>query len=192
MSQPIAIGHYEKLRARTKEIALVDGAANLLNWDEETYMPRKGLAFRAEQLAFLSGWSHRQFTAPEVGDWIKACEDHSFAPDSDEAVNVREWRRSYDRATKLPAELVEEFNRTTTLARDAWMEARKRSEFAGFQPHLEKLLQLSRQKADLWGYAECRYDALLEGHERGARASQIKKVFAELRPAIVEIGRAHV
>src|SRR5688572_968330 len=148
---------YEKLRTRAKEIALVDCTAGLLNWDEETYMPRKALAFRAEQLAFLSGWSHRQFTAPEVGDWIKACEDHGFAGDSDETVNVREWRRSYDRATKLPPVLVEEFNRATTLARDAWAEARKCSEFAGFQPHLEKLLQLSRQMADLWGYAECRY-----------------------------------
>jgi len=187
MSQSPALAAYEKLRARAKEIALVDGASGLLNWDEETYMPRKGLSFRAEQLAFLSGWSHRQFTAPEVGDWIKACEDHSFAPDSDEAVNVREWRRSYDRATRLPPELVEEFNRAATHARDAWTEARKRSEFAHFQPHLEKLLQLSRQMADLWGYVECRYDALLEGHERGARASYLQRLFAGLRPAIVSV-----
>jgi carboxypeptidase Taq len=185
MNNPFA--PYEKLRARAKEIALVDSAAGLLNWDEETYMPRQALPFRAEQLAFFSGWSHRQFTAPEVGDWIKACEDHGFTADSDEAANVREWRRSYDRATKLPPELVEEFNRATTLARDAWTEARKRSEFAHFQPHLEKLLQLSRQMADKWGFTECRYDALLEGHERGARAAQIKKLFAELRPAIVAV-----
>jgi carboxypeptidase Taq len=182
-----ALPAYERLRARAKEIALVDSAASLLNWDEETYMPRQALPFRAEQLAFFSGWSHRQFTALEVGDWIKACEDHGLAPDSDEAANVREWRRSYDRATKLPPELVEEFNRATTLARDAWAEARRRSEFPHFQPHLEKLLHLSRQMADQWGYAECRYDALLEGHERGARASQIKKLFAELRPAIVSV-----
>jgi carboxypeptidase Taq len=182
-----SLSAYEKLRARAKEIALVDSAAALLNWDEETYMPRKALQFRAGQLAFFSGWSHRQFTAPEVGDWIKACEDHGFGADSDETANVREWRRSYDRATKLPPELVEEFNRATTLARDAWTEARKRSEFAHFQPHLEKLLQLSREMADKWGYSECRYDALLEGHERGARASQLKKVFTELRPAIVAV-----
>lgn len=178
---------YQNLLKRSRELALVDCASSLLNWDEETYMPRKALPFRAEQAAFFSGWSHRQFTAPEVGDWIKACEDHGFGPDSDEAVNVREWRRSYDRATKLPPELVEEFNRTTTLARDAWAEARKRSEFAGFQPHLEKLLHLSRQMADQWGYAECRYDALLEGHERGARTAELKTLFSELRPAIVGV-----
>jgi carboxypeptidase Taq len=178
---------YTNLLKRSREIALIDSAAGLLNWDEETYMPRKALPFRAEQLAYFSGWSHRQFTAPEVGDWIKACEDHGFTPGGDEAANVREWRRAYDRATKLPPTLVEEFNRVSTIARDAWTEARKRSEFAGFQSHLEKLIELSRQMADYWGFAECRYDALLEGHERAARTSHLKKVFAELRPAIVEV-----
>jgi carboxypeptidase Taq len=178
---------YDNLLKRSREIALVESAAGLLNWDEETYMPRKALPFRAEQLAYFSGWSHRQFTAPDVGDWIKGCEDHGFTADGDEAANVREWRRAYDRATKLPPDLVEEFNRVSTIARDAWTEARRRSEFAGFKSHLEKLLELSRQMADCWGYAECRYDALLEGHERGARTSHLKKVFAELRPAIVEV-----
>ena len=41
--------------------------------------------------------------------------------------------------------------------------------------------------ADQWGYAESRYDALLEGHERGARASELKKLFAEFRPQLVAI-----
>jgi carboxypeptidase Taq len=178
---------YNKLIDRSRELSFVDAAGALLNWDEETYMPRAVLPFRAEQLAFFSGWSHRQFTAPEVGDWIKACEGQCFASDGDEAANVRNWRWAYDRATKLPPELVEEFNRVSTIARDAWTEARRRSDFAHFQPHLEKLLELSRQMADHWGYAECRYDALLEGHERGARASYLKKVFGELRPAIVAL-----
>src|SRR6185436_19656600 len=136
---------YQKLLQRMREISLMEGGAALLSWDEETYMPRKGLTFRADQLAFVSGWIHRQFTASEVGDWLKVCEDQGFADGSDEAVNVREWRRHYDRHTKVPAELVEEFQRASTLARDAWAEARRRSDFVLFQPHLEKLLTLSRR-----------------------------------------------
>jgi carboxypeptidase Taq len=41
--------------------------------------------------------------------------------------------------------------------------------------------------ADHWGYQECRYDALLEGHERGARARDLTTLFGELRPAIVRV-----
>jgi carboxypeptidase Taq len=100
---------------------------------------------------------------------------------------VREWRRNYDRQTRLPADLVEEFSRASAIARDAWVEARKGSEFSRFQPHLEKLLHLSRRMADHWGYERTPYDALLEGHERNAKAAELKELFARLRPAIVEI-----
>src|SRR5678810_142578 len=93
---------YDQLRQRTREIAFVASASNLLSWDQETYMPPKALGFRAEQMAYLSGWTHRQFTAPEVGGWIAACEDKAFTAGTKEAANVREWRRSYDRATKIP------------------------------------------------------------------------------------------
>ena len=184
---PTDLAPYQKLLARCREIALLDGASNLLSWDQETYMPPKALAFRAEQLAHLSGLTHRLLTAPEVGGWIADCENHGFAAGSDEAVNVREWRHQYDRQTKLPPELVEELHRTTSLAREAWVEARRKSDFPLFRPHLEKILDLNRRMADHWGYEQCRYDALLEGYERGARTAALKTVFAELRPAIVSI-----
>ncbi len=147
-------------------------------------MPPKAIAFRSEQLAYLSGRAHRLFTARKVGDWLSACEQHGFAPDSDEAANVREWRRLYDRATKLPAPLEEKFERTRAHAREAWRKARQESDFQLFKPHLEKLLALNRQKADCWGFAESPYDALAEGYEPGMRASQLRALFAELRPAI--------
>jgi carboxypeptidase Taq len=178
---------YQKLLKRTREIALLGGAADLLAWDQETYMPPKALAFRADQLAHLSGLTHRLFVADTVGGWIKACEDHRFAPGSIEAANVREWRRAYDRATKLPASLVEEFQRTRAHAREAWVAARAKSDFALFQPHLEKIVGLNRQMADCWGYQESRYDALLDAYEPDARASELRTLFSELRPAIVKV-----
>src|ERR1044071_6402471 len=96
---------YNKLLKRSREIALVSSASEMLSWDLETYLPAKGVDFRAEQLAHLGGHTHRLFTAKKVGDWISACEQHGFASESDEAGNVREWRRHYDRATQLPTRL---------------------------------------------------------------------------------------
>ena len=89
---------YRRLAERMREIALVDSAGSLLSWDQETYMPPKAIGYRADQLAFLSGWTHRLFTAPEVGQWIGACQERGYARESVEAVNVREWRRRYQPA----------------------------------------------------------------------------------------------
>ncbi|HWQ91926.1 MAG TPA: carboxypeptidase M32, partial [Clostridia bacterium] len=112
---------------------------------------------------------------------------HGFAADSPEGANVREWRRRYDRATRIPARLVEKFERTRTHAREAWKEARKQAKFSVFRPHLKKLLDLNRQRADLWGFEESPYDALMEEYEPGMRSKQLRTLFDELRPAIVEI-----
>ncbi len=178
---------YRTLLERTREIALLNSAARLLQWDQETGMPPQALDWRAEQLAFFGGRTHRLFTSPEVGDWLAACEDRGFAAGGVEATNVRGWRRHYDRATKIPATLVEEYERAKSHAREAWVQARSRSEFVHFQPHLETIFAINRRLADYWGYAESPYDALLEEFEPGARTTALATLFTELRPALVAI-----
>jgi len=183
---------YESLQQRSREVAGFNSMASLLGWDQETYMPPKAGAYRAEQMGQVAGLSHRLATAPEVGDWIKSCEDHlpSCADEEETAVraaNVREWRRDYDRATRLSGRLVEELARTTSLSREAWMEARRESNFAGFAPWLEKILALVREQAEAWGYNTCAYDALLEGYEPGARVAELNPVFADLQKALTPL-----
>lgn len=183
---------YESLQGRSREIAAYNSAANLLSWDQETYMPPKAGAYRAEQLSQMAGLTHRLGTAAEIGDWLKSCEDH-LPPCADEeetalrAANVREWRRDYDRATKLSQRLVEDIARTTSLAREAWAEARRESNFASFAPWLEEILGLVREQAEGWGYTTCAYDALLEGYEPGARAADLAPVFADLQKQLTPL-----
>ena len=180
---------YSQLIERTREIAWLNGSAAMLYWDQQTFMPPKALDFRAGQLAYLGGRSHRLFTAPEVGDWLRACEDAGLATGADGAVaaNVRGWRRHYERATRLPAELVEEYERAKIIGNTAWMDARRHSEFSRFAPFLENIFALTRQLAELWGYEDTPYDALLEGFEPGARAADLQTLFATLRPAVVAL-----
>ena len=185
---------YKKLLRRAREIALASHAASALTWDQETYMPAKSLPYRAEQLAWLTGHSHRLFIARQVGQWISECEQHGFPADSAESGNIREWRRQYDRATKLSARLVEELERVRAHARAAWQQARQQSDFALFKPHLDKVLALTRRMAEAWGYKDSPYDALVEGYEPGATAAQLRHLFSELRPALAAIlaGRIQV
>jgi carboxypeptidase Taq len=178
---------YQKLLKRTREISLLDGAAKALGWDQSTYMPPRAIGFRAEQLAYLSGRAHRLFTARAVGQLLAECEQHGFAPDSPADANVREWRRHYDRATKLPASFVVKFERTKAIAHEAWREARSQSKFKLFQPHLTKVVALVRQMTDYLGYETSPYDALLDAYEPGETAARITQLFSELRPAIIAL-----
>ncbi len=174
---------YRLLTERAREAALLNSTAALLYWDQQTHMPPKALDFRARQFAYLGGHAHQLFTAPEVGGWIGACEDAGF--DGEAAANVRAWRRHYDRATRLPIALVEEYERAKIIGNTAWTDARRRSDFSSFAPHLETIFTLTRRLADLWGYEASPYDALLEGFEPGARTASLSTLFDTLRPAMV-------
>ena len=178
---------YQHLTARMNEASLAGSAASVLSWDLETYQPKAGNSWRGEQMAWLSGQAHRLSTAPEVGDWLKACEDEGFAEESVEAVNLRGWRRDYRRAVCLSPEFVEEFSRTTTVAHEVWIEARKASDFTRFQPILEKLIELSQRKADAYGWTVSRYDALMDEYEPGMRSADIAALFSSLGPKLREL-----
>jgi carboxypeptidase Taq len=183
---------YAELIRRVKEIALLDSCASLLHWDHQTYMPAKGSAHRAEQLALLAGMSHRRFTAPKIGELLAVLEasDLVRATDSVVAVNVREIRRSYDRARKVPERLVRELMRVTTLARDVWVEARRAANFSPFRPWLEAIVRLKREEAQAVGYATVAYDALLDEYEPGETTAHLSALFEELRQGLLPLVEA--
>ena len=113
---------------------------------------------------------------------------HPFPANSPpEAINAREWRYEYNRSVKIPRRLVEEFARTRSLAQASWQEARQKSDFAQFQPHLQNILSLKLQMAECWGYGKHPYDALIEGYERGATVAQLDALFDRLQPELVEL-----
>src|ERR1700719_4524359 len=178
---------YPQLCERSREVYLLRSVAGVLSWDFETYIPSKAVPYRAEQLSYLEAKAHTLFTEPSVGDWLKEAEQIGFDPGSEEEANIREWRRSYDRATKIPVALVEEFEKTRTIAREAWVQARAESKFSLFKPHLEKIVELTRRKADLWGYEESPYDALMDDYEPGMTAREVKPVLEQLRAALVDL-----
>src|ERR1700722_2677629 len=180
---------YAQLIQRIKDHSLLESCASVLGWDERTYMPHQGSAHRADQLALLARLKHEMSTDPKIGELLGAVEDHPQVKvkGSPQAANVREIRRGYERAVKLPKELVEELARVTTRAQQAWQEARQADNFAAFQPWLEKIVALKRQEAQAVGYQGAPYDALLGEYEPGATTAEITKVFAELRGQLVPL-----
>jgi carboxypeptidase Taq len=179
---------YEAFLARVREIGQIDSATQLLDWDAETYMPTKGLAVRAEQIATLTRLSHERMIDPALRDLIEKLDGDS----GDEAAetNIREVKRLVLRACRVPPDLVERIARVSTHAKGTWQLARKASNFEHFRPHLEELIELRRQFADAIGYRVERYDALIDEYESGMTAAEISRLFDTLRGPLSEFVRA--
>jgi carboxypeptidase Taq len=150
-------------------------------------MPPGAAHVRAEQVAILAGLVHERLTSDALAAMLTRLEGELGGGDTVEAANVRETRRDFDRAVKLPRELVQEIARVTSLAHNTWVEARKASDFARFAPLLEQVLDLKRQAADHIGWKTERYDALMDQYEVGARAAEVAEVFAALRQELVPL-----
>lgn len=180
---------YAELTRLLRETAVLGSCSSVLGWEEQTYMPEGGAQFRSEQLGMLAGMTHERATSPRIGELLGELQGSDLGdPDGDMAVNVREARRSYDRATKLPRRLVEELSRTTTLSQQAWMKAREDSEFHVFLPWLEKMIGLKREEAQAIGYGNgIPYDALLDDYEPGMTAAEVASVFGPLRDELVSL-----
>lgn len=185
MSKP-----FETLKARLREVATLQSTGALLAWDQETMMPPAAADFRAEELSLIASLAHRRFTDNAVGDMIAACEaDPDSTSDPERAANLREIRRDWDRATRVPAELVAEISETSSRALEVWRQARKDSDFGAFRPWFEKHLALQRRKAECYGVpvgGEL-YDALMEDYEPGMRAAEVERLFGPLRAAITPL-----
>ncbi|HEV8002709.1 MAG TPA: carboxypeptidase M32 [Planctomycetaceae bacterium] len=184
---------YDELLDSWRKATLLGSVQGQLGWDEQTYLPAGGAAHRADQMSLLAGMVHQQLTAPRLGELIGALEtgDKPTGSNGLFEANVREARRRYDRLTKLPTRLVEELTRVTSLAQQNWVEARKKSNFAMFQPWLEKIVGLKREEAAaLGGGNGVPYDVLLDEYEPGGKTADVAKIFAALREALVPLVQA--
>jgi len=183
---------YEELKNRLIEVDNLSSANALLGWDQSTYMPPGGAAARARQSATLSRLAHEQFTDSSMGrllDDLRPYEE-SLGYDSDEASLIRLARREFERAVKVPSDFVAEMTSHQAESFQVWAEARPLNDFARVRPYLEKTLDLSRRYADFFPGYEHIADPLIDVADYGMRASTIRRLFAELRSALVPIVEA--
>ena len=177
---------YQLFIEKVKEIHKIGAIQGHLGWDQETIMPPKGAKARSEILSWLAKEQHARVTDSDFGEMITQLEKASDL-DENQLANVREMRRRYDKAVKLPSDFVANYALARSQALVAWQEARAASDFTMFQPHLEKLVEMTNQKIDYYGVDTTRYDVLLDEYEFGMKVSDYDPLFAGLKSRLVPL-----
>jgi len=183
---------YSQFLEKLHTIADVENAIAVLEWDRETYMPEKGNSGRTEQVSTLSSIAHELFTSNELGDLLAASEQEQANADYDstQASMLRSVRRSYDETRRFSSAFVKRKSTITGAAGAAWAKSRQDNDFASFQPHLEAAVELAQESAEIFGYADEKYDALLDQHERGMKTADVRHIFAALKSETVPLVKA--
>lgn len=184
---------YESLHQISRHARILSGISMLLEWDHETYMPPAAGGIRAEQLKILAGSIHKEKTGKKFSEALSKLIDiktgkitASGLPKEKEAA-LKAWRHDYIKATALPTSFVEDFAKLTSQSLLVWRTAKENNEFHHFAPFLDRIIGMCRKKADLIGYNEHPYDALIDDYEHGITTKEVSAVFTPLRKSITAL-----
>jgi len=176
-----ALTAYKKHLAETAKLS---SAQALLNWDQQTHMPRKALAFRSQVSGALSKMIFERSVSDELGRYLEELEKRENLTD-EERGSVHRVGKNYRRRKAVPPEFVEEVAIARSSAQAAWAEAKEASDYSLFEPHLEKMVGYARRLADYIGYEDHPYDTLLEDYEPGMTCAELRGIIEPLRQELL-------
>ena len=179
---------YDDLMEFTRETQALAAIAGRLEWDQETMMPRGAAPQRGEEMAALSSVLHARRIDARVADWLARSEE--AGPDPVAQAQLKHIRRSFERASKVPAKLAAEIAKVTSETQGIWADARAADDFKTFAPALEKVIALRREEGAALAEDGDIYDAMLQDYEPGTTGTEIAAMFDALRPELTALRAA--
>lgn len=179
----------EKLKDYLKEIANIDHAVTLLYWDMETEMPKEAFAGHSDSLTYLSTLEFKKNTSEEMGEMLSELskpEEFKKLDDKWKYI-VKEMHKDYEKNKRIPVDFYENFVQAQNEAGVAWQEAKKNKDYSVFEPHLEKMVEMTKKMCSYTNPGENVYDALLNEYEEGMNMATYDRIFGELKEGLLPL-----
>jgi carboxypeptidase Taq len=177
---------YADYKSQMQKIADIKYASAVLQWDQETYLPPAGNEMRGQQLATLSELAHRYFVDDQLGNLLNELNGLDGL-DKSQQRNVELSLEDYTKSKKLSSEFVRKMTETVNKSFYAWVDARKKNDFKVFEKPLDDLLILKRQEAELLGYTDHPYNALLNDFEKGCTVNMLDEAFGKIKEPLKDL-----
>ena len=177
---------FEELMAYARETSALGQIAGRLGWDQETMMPRGAASQRGAEMAAIQSVLHARRSSSQVGEWLEQAQ----APDEAGTAQLREIRRDFERANKVPGDLDSKIAQVTSEAQGKWAAARAEEDMGAFEPVLAEVVALKREEGAALAGDGPIYDAMLQDYEPGITEGEISTLFDAMRPRLVALRSA--
>lgn len=177
---------FAKLNGLIAEVENLNNACAVLSWDQNTYMPEKGIVGRGRQLATLGKIAHEKLTNPEIGKLLDQLQGYEgdVPYSSFEASFLRIVKRNYQKSLKVPSEFISKMLFHESQCYEAWVHAKEEHNFKLVQPYLEKTLDFSKRYADFFQYEHIA-DPLIEDSDFGFTTQKLQDIFLQLQKELL-------
>ncbi|MFC3884116.1 carboxypeptidase M32 [Bacillus songklensis] len=179
----------EQFLEYVKKMTAYNEAIGVMFWDLRTGAPKKGVEQRSEVIGMLSSEAFQMSTSEEMAAFLAQLNTGEAGQHISDITKkmLSECQKEYDRNKKIPADEYKEYIILASKSESAWEEAKAKSDFALFQPYLEKIVEYKKRFVEYWGYKGNKYNTLLDMYEPGVTVEVIDRVFGQLRDRIVPL-----
>lgn len=176
----------EQFKEYLDVMSYYEHAGNQLYWDMQTQTPDKGYGNKADTMTFFSSKRFEMATAEEYGKMLEELSSPEVFEKLDEGMKltVKRRKRDYDKFVNVPSEFYAEMVREQALAQRAWEKAKRAADYSLFQPHLKKLIELTKQMVEYTDPGKEIYDVLLNEYEEGMNSETIDRLFEEMKAGL--------
>lgn len=158
----------------------------LSNWDTETYMPEVAIELRSKAHGKIDVLIQQLYLDEELEQLLTlVTQDQNLT--AEEKGIVRVLKRSLNSYKKLPASYVEKRSILQNEAGAVWRKAKNTNDFASFQPYLQEIIDMCKEKSNILWYTEHPYDTHLDIYEEWLTTSEVESYFAWLKPRLLEL-----
>lgn len=173
----------------TKRLQHFKEMLELMEWDMSTGAPKQGLGLRAEAIGTLADHYFSLHTGSQMGEFLDTLSESAVQTTLSPQVHrlVALERESYERHRKIPQARNMAYEVLKAESRAAWGQAKSQSDFALFQPYLERIVEMKREFVTYWGFAGHPYNALMHDFEPGLTVTIVDGLFADLRRGTVDL-----
>lgn len=177
----------ERYRAYLEKLRAYDHAMGLMYYDMNTVMPKGAGPVVGATLGVLSEVQYDLVTAPETEAMQKEILEHRDEVEYNLVRTAELAMEERARIACIPKDEYVQYTVDQTTADQVWHEAKLKSDFAMFLPHLEKLIAAQKRFAKYYKPDAPVYDTMLDAYEKGLNTKTLDKFFAAVREKLVPV-----
>ena len=167
-------------------LSAYDMALGIISIDKMTVAPPDGAAYRDARTAFLSGEAFAIQTDPEILPVLEQLKDNSDI-DPDIRKEAELFHKEIMKIVSIPKEEYVAFELAANESYDAWLEAKTKSDYSIYEPHLKKIIEWKKK---LYGYRNSSlplYDQMLDDFEPGMNQESYDAFFDALKERLIPL-----
>lgn len=170
-----------------KDYLCAERTKQIVAWDWRTLTPKKAASGRSEVLGFTSAIQKKLLCAKTSLKVLDELNIHRDELNQIDRACVRILKRRAEKASRIPKALFEQFSVAQGKSEAVWERAKRTNDWQLFQPHLEKMFDLSKRIAEKWRFEGGLYDAFLDSCEEGMTVEKLDGLFNELKEGILPL-----